>query len=144
MEAIILIGLQACGKSTFCRERYFRTHIRINLDMLKTRHREQCLLTTCIQTRQSFVIDNTNPRPEDRLRYIVPAREAGFTVIGFYFPSPLADAIERNRLRPEAERISEKGIRGTFSRMESPSPDEGFDVLYQVTLKHPSGFIIEE
>jgi len=143
MEAIILIGLQACGKSTFCRERYFRTHIRINLDMLKTRHREQRLLETCIETRQSFVIDNTNPRPEDRLRYIVPAREAGFSVIGFYFQSTLADAIERNRQRPEAERIPEKGIRGTYAQIERPTLKEGFDALYHVSLLN-SGFSIEE
>ena len=40
MEAVIFVGLQASGKSTFYRERFSRTHVRINLDMLKTRHRE--------------------------------------------------------------------------------------------------------
>lgn len=144
MEAVLLIGLQACGKSTFCRERYFRTHLRINLDMLKTRHRERCLLETCIQTRQRFVVDNTNPRREDRQRYIVPAREAGFTIIGFHFQSRLADAIERNRLRPATERIPEKGLRGTYSQLEIPTLDEGFDALYFVELRHPSGFMIRE
>jgi predicted kinase len=44
MEAVILIGIQGSGKSTFCRERFFNTHIRINLDMLKTRHRERYLV----------------------------------------------------------------------------------------------------
>jgi predicted kinase len=144
MEAIILIGLQACGKSTFCRERYFRTHIRINLDMLKTRHRERCLLETCVQTHQRFVVDNTNPRREDRQRYIVPAREAGFTVIGFHFQSRLAGAIERNRLRPETERIPEKGLRGSSAQLEIPTLDEGFDALYSVELRHQSGFTISE
>jgi len=144
MESVLLIGLQACGKSTFCRERYFHTHIRINLDMLKTRHRERRLLETCIQTRQRFVVDNTNPRREDRQRYIVPARKAGFTVIGFHFQSPLADAIERNRLRPETERIPEKGLRGTYAQLETPTLDEGFDALYCVELRRPSGFTIRE
>ena len=36
MEAVLFVGLQASGKSTFYRERFFRTHVRINLDMLKT------------------------------------------------------------------------------------------------------------
>jgi len=39
MEAIIFIGIQATGKSTFYKDNFFKTHIRINLDMLKTRKR---------------------------------------------------------------------------------------------------------
>ena len=61
MEAIIFIGLQAAGKSSFYRDRFFNTHIRINLDMLKTRHREQMILQACLTAKQSFVVDNTNP-----------------------------------------------------------------------------------
>ena len=41
MEAVILIGIQGAGKSTFYKDRFFNTHVRINLDMLKTRHREK-------------------------------------------------------------------------------------------------------
>lgn len=69
-EAIILIGAQASGKSTFYRDYFFRTHVRINLDMLKTRHRELRLLQTCLETGQSFVIDNTNPTRKARERYL--------------------------------------------------------------------------
>ena len=52
MEAVVLIGLQGAGKSTFYRDRFFATHVRINLDMLKTRHREWRLLQTYLETRQ--------------------------------------------------------------------------------------------
>ena len=44
MEIILFIGIQATGKSSFFRERFFRTHVRVNLDMLKTRHREKLLV----------------------------------------------------------------------------------------------------
>src|SRR4051812_8782542 len=37
MEAVILIGIQGSGKSTFYRERFFDTHVRVSLDLLKTR-----------------------------------------------------------------------------------------------------------
>jgi len=40
VEAVIFMGLQGAGKSTFYRERFFATHLRISLDMLKTRHRD--------------------------------------------------------------------------------------------------------
>jgi len=32
MEMILFIGIQATGKSSFCRERFFRTHVCNNLD----------------------------------------------------------------------------------------------------------------
>ena len=74
MEAIIFIGIQGAGKSTFFKERFFDTHVRINLDTLRTRRREEILLNACLQSRQPFVVDNTNPLPADRSRYLGPAR----------------------------------------------------------------------
>ena len=44
MEMVLFIGIQATGKSSFYLERFFRTHVRINGDMLKTRHREELLI----------------------------------------------------------------------------------------------------
>ena len=81
MEAVVFIGVQATGKSSFFRERLFDTHVRLNLDMLRTRHRESILLRACIEGKARFVVDNTNPSREDRRRYIEPAREAGYRVI---------------------------------------------------------------
>ena len=34
--------------------------------MLKTRHRESILIAACIEAKQPFVIDNTNPTPKER------------------------------------------------------------------------------
>ena len=144
MEAIIFIGIQATGKSTFYKERFFNTHIRINLDMLRTRHRESLLIQACIEAKQPFVIDNTNPAVEDRAKYIPLARAAGFHVCGYYFQSSSKDAIDRNRCRPEAERVPERGIRGTFSRLQLPSLDEGFDQLFYVRIDEASAFVVEE
>ncbi len=44
MELLLFIGGQASGKSTFYHQRFRDTHLRINLDMLRTRHREAILL----------------------------------------------------------------------------------------------------
>jgi predicted kinase len=78
MQAIIFIGIQGAGKSTFYREYFLDTHIRINLDMLKTRHREKLIFQACLDAKQRFVIDNTNPTVEDRKKYIIPAKSQGF------------------------------------------------------------------
>ena len=70
MEAVIFTGLQGSGKSSFYKERFFSTHVRISLDLLRTRHRENRLLALCLETQQRFVIDNTNPARADRAKYI--------------------------------------------------------------------------
>ncbi len=146
MEAIIFIGIQATGKSTFYKERFFQTHIRINLDMLRTRHRESILLNACLEAKQPFVVDNTNPSVAERARYIAPAREAGFRVIGCYFRSAVADALLRNEARPPDERIPTKGIMAAYHRLQVPTLSEGFDALYYVTInpEEPQGFFIQE
>jgi hypothetical protein len=48
MEAIIFCGIQATGKTGFYKERFLQTHVRISLDLLKTRYREDLLLDACI------------------------------------------------------------------------------------------------
>lgn len=142
MEAIIFIGIQATGKSTFYKENFFGTHVRINLDMLKTRHREKMLFETCLRMKQSFVIDNTNPARNDRSKYINPAKKSGFYVTGYYFRSDISSALQRNSMRYENERIPEKGLKGTYSRLELPSYNEGFDELFYVTTSGDKKFKI--
>lgn len=134
MQAIIFTGIPAAGKSSFYRQHFFRTHVRINLDMLKTRHREQLLFDTCLQARQPLVIDNTNPTVLDRSRYIAPAKAAGFAVIGYYFRSQAAECLARNTARPQADRIPDRGILGACSRLETPALAEGFDELWYVRI----------
>lgn len=143
MEAVILIGIQATGKSTFCRERLYRTHVRLNLDMLRTRHREDVLLGALLEAKQAFVVDNTNPSREDRRRYIERAKAAGFRVVGYYFESRVAQASERNEARTEAERVPRAGLLGTAARLEQPTRDEGFDELFYVRMGE-DGFDVQE
>jgi hypothetical protein len=94
--------------------------------------------------KQSFVVDNTNPHPDDRARYIPRAKRAGFRVIGYYFETTLDDALRRNESRPGRARIPEKGVRGAYNRLVPPSFEEGFDTLYKVHLVEPQGFIVEQ
>lgn len=143
MEAVIFVGIQATGKSSFYRERFFDTHVRINLDMLKTRHRERIFLRACVEARQPFVVDNTNPSIEERARYVEPARAGGFRVVGYHFRSTVGDALARNALRTGKARIPNRGIFGTNKRLQIPSLGEGFDELYQVRVDGTGSFVVE-
>ncbi len=144
VEAVVFIGVQATGKSSFYVERFLNTHLRLNMDMLKTRHREGILLRAFIEGKVPFVVDNTNPTREERARYISPCRGAQFKIVGFYFSSSLADAMRRNAARAGKRRIPDAGVRGTYARLELPSWDEGFDELHYVTLNDEGGFVVEE
>lgn len=84
MHAIIFCGIQASGKSTFYREHFFNTHMRISLDLLRTRNRENRFLELCLQTQLPFVVDNTNPTAAERARYIALAKAARYKVTCYF------------------------------------------------------------
>ena len=142
-QAVVFVGIQAVGKSTFFRERFALSHVRINLDSLRTRHREAVLLEVCARAGIPFCVDNTNPSAGERVPYLAAARAAGFRVAGYYFASRVAPALERNAARPAAERVPEVGIKGTAGRLERPRLDEGFDELFYVRIDSGGGFLVE-
>jgi predicted kinase len=144
VEAVIFVGLQGAGKSTFYRERFFATHMHVNLDMLKTRNRETRFLQVSIETRQPFVVDNTNATRAERQKYIEAAKQGGFRVIGYYFQSRIEDCKRRNAQRPADQQVPLHGILGTSGRMEIPSKAEGFDELYYVRIDAASQFVVKE
>ena len=132
MECVIFIGIQASGKSTFYKERFFNSHVRINLDMLRTRNRENIYLAASIKAMQPFVVDNTNPTVEDRRKYIDLAKEYKFRVVGYYFDPDLDESTKRNESRSKKEHVPEVAIRGTLKKLQKPELNEGFDELYTV------------
>lgn len=132
METVVFTGVQAAGKSTFFKAYFVDTHIRINLDMLRTRHREKILIAACLEAKQPYVVENTNLTKEERARYISSAKRAGFRVIGYAFHIELEDALGRNALRKASRWVPEKAIRGAFRRWQPPTWEEGFDALFEV------------
>lgn len=142
MELVLFIGIQATGKTTFYLKRFFRTHVRINLDMLKTHRRETLLFRACFEGQIACVIDKMNLTVGERATYIKVAKAAGFRVIGYFFESELTAALGRNFRRDPPERIPEAGLRAARARLEVPTLDEGFDQLFAVRLSQ-DGFIVE-
>lgn len=110
------------------------------MDMLKTRHREKVLLEAFLRAKQSFVVDNTNATKAQREIYIGPAKAAKFRVIGYYFESRVALAVERDKQRSRS--IGERGILGMAGSLERPTNNEGFDELFYVRIGE-DGFLVE-
>jgi predicted kinase len=142
MEAVVLCGVQGSGKTTLYRDRFLATHVRVGMDLLRTRAREAAFVAVCLQTRQPFVVDNTNPTVAERRRYVAPARAAGFRVIGYLVEVDAAEALARNAARSGRERVPAAGLVGTARRIVRPAPEEGFDELWHATAA-PGGWRIE-
>ena len=131
---VIMIGIPASGKSTFCKK-YLPDLIRINLDTLKTRNKENKMLESCLTEKLSFVVDNTNPTKNDRARYIPLAKAAGYRVIGCFMESRISPCIARNELRRGKEQVPTSAILNISNKLEMPSKSEGFDELYFVKFE---------
>lgn len=143
MEAVILIGIQGSGKSTFYKEKFADTHVRINLDMLRTKNREKVLLEACLEAKIKFVVDKVNASREERARYIGEAKRFGFRVVGYYLRTDLKSALERNSTRTGKARVPDKGLFDSAKRLQIPGYDEGFDELNYVRIDEENRFVVE-
>ena len=143
MQLIVFCGVQASGKSTFYQQYFAHTHLRLNLDMLKTRHREHILFEAALTSKTKMVIDNTNPNVEARSRYIQRALDAGFEVLAYYFDTDLKSTLMRNHQRIGKANIPEVGIRATYKKLEKPQLSEGFNAIYQVKIIANGEFSIQ-
>lgn len=127
----ILIGLQGSGKSTFYRK-HLADMVHVNLDTQKNRTAEWELVESCLAKGLSLVIDNTNPSVEERARYILPAKAAGYRIIGYFLESKFDDCMARNALREGKACVPKVALAATKKRLVYPSLDEGYDALYYV------------
>lgn len=136
MEAVIFVGVQGAGKTTYYTEHLFHTHVRISRDMLRTREREAILIRACIQSKQSYAVDNTNATAAARAGYIAAAKTIGFRVVAVYFEVSMRTAIGRNNHRTDKKPIPVPAIIRTLKQIEPPMLDEGFDEI-QRTIEDP-------
>jgi predicted kinase len=143
MEAIVLCGVQGSGKTTLYRDRFLATHVRVAMDLLRTREREAAFIELCLEKRQPFVVDNTNPTPADRARYVAPARAAGFRVVGYLVEVDAAEAFGRNAERSGRARIPVASVAATTRRFQRPALEEGFDELWHATARPDGGWRVE-
>jgi hypothetical protein len=119
VEAVILCGVRGSGKTALYLDRWLETHVRVSQDLMGTRHREGVFFTTCLETRQDLVVDDTNATPQDRTRYAVPALEAGFRVVCCLLGDSAQDALV------------------------APTVAEGFDEILRARPDPAGGWVIE-
>ncbi len=145
MESIILIGLQASGKSTFFRQRFATTHELISKDLMPRKGKEirqTRAIEATLQAGKSLVVDNTNPSQLDRANMIRQFQAYQATIIGYYFSSQVDECMARNRQRVGKELVPDVGVFSTLKKLERPTYAEGFDQLFHVQVGIDGGFIV--
>jgi predicted kinase len=146
LELVVLIGLQASGKSTFRQARFDRTHVVVSKDLFRNHRRPQKrqmqLIEAALRNHDSVVVDNTNPTLEDRRALIEMARRFNARVRGFLFQSALNECIARNSLRVGKSRVPDVGLFATAKVLCRPSYAEGFDELHLVRIGLELQFVV--
>ncbi|KAM7399676.1 hypothetical protein PAMP_018924 [Pampus punctatissimus] len=138
-EVIVAVGFPASGKSTF-----FHTHIipkgyvYVNRDTLGS---WQSCVTACeraLKENRSVAVDNTNPDPESRKRYVDVAKAAGVSCRCFLFSASLEQAKHNNRFRENAPsdskhaKVNDMIFHSYKKHFVAPALSEGFSEILHV------------
>lgn len=140
MRAVIFMGIQATGKSSFYKEFFIDSHPRINRDMIGKKGFEKELASLCFGWKVPFVVDMMNLTCRHREWYLVEAAKHGYEKVGYYFSSNVKDAIRRNKSREN--QVPEAAIPGCAAQLELPTYEEGFDQLFYVRLDEEAKLFI--
>jgi predicted kinase len=139
VELVILVGLQASGKSTFFRERFAATHEHVSKDLFRNNRnrnrRQRELVEAALRAELPVVVDNTNPTVEERRALIESGHKFGARIVGYCFESGVRECLARNARREGKARVPDVAIYATANRLVLPSRAEGFDELLCVRLK---------
>jgi predicted kinase len=144
VELILLIGLQAVGKTTFYRQELADGYLHISMDLLgsnpRPAQRQAQLIEQVLQAVQSVVVDNTNPAAEVRAPLIALGRQYGCAITGYYFPPDVAGSLKCNAGREENAKVPPVAIYAIRKKLQPPSNAEGFGALYSVRIAEGSAF----
>jgi predicted kinase len=136
MDCIVLVGLPASGKSTFCRTVLGPALQYVSKDAMPNVRRRQArqeqLVAAALAAGRSVVIDNTNPTVADRAPLVAAARQHGARAIAYFFEASTREAVARNRNREGRARVPNVAIFATARRLAAPSYAEGFDEIFFV------------
>ena len=148
MELVIMIGLQASGKTTFARSRFGETYRYVSKDLLRNNNkparRQRQLIEEALRQGLSVVVDNTNPTIEERKELIDLGRLYNAEITGYFFDVQLKQCLERNRTREGKARVPDIAIFATLKKLARPSYAEGYTKLYYVYNKGDQNFEISD
>lgn len=138
-EVVVAVGFPASGKSTF-----FHTHVipkgyvYVNRDTLGSWQNCVAACERALKEGRSVAVDNTNPDPESRKRYLDVAKAAGVSCRCFQFSASLDQAKHNNRFREMAPsetkhaKVNDMVFHSYKKHFVAPSLAEGFSEIVHI------------
>ncbi|KAM9801015.1 bifunctional polynucleotide phosphatase/kinase [Neosynchiropus ocellatus] len=140
-EMIVAVGFPGSGKSTF-----FHTHIipkgyvYVNRDTLGSWQNCVSACERAVKEGRSVAVDNTNPDPESRKRYVDVARAAGVSCRCFLFSASLEQSKHNNRFREMAPsdskhaKVNDMVFHSYKKHFVPPALSEGFTEILTINF----------
>lgn len=138
-EIILLVGFPGSGKSFVCHE-YLKPagYEIINRDTLSTQQKCVAAINTAVSAQKSCVIDNTNPDPVSRKRYIEEAKRLKLPIRCFLFNASYEQAKHNNKFRELTDtshaKINDMVFNVYKNKYVEPNVKEGFDEVIRVNF----------
>ncbi|XP_077422175.1 bifunctional polynucleotide phosphatase/kinase isoform X2 [Vanacampus margaritifer] len=138
-EVIVAVGFPASGKSTF-----FHTHIipkgyvYVNRDTLGSWQNCVAASERALKEGRGVAVDNTNPDPESRKRYVDVAKAAGVPCRCFHFSATLEQAKHNNKYREMAPsdskhmKVNDMIFQSYKKHFVAPTLSEGFSEILSI------------
>ncbi|XP_076831828.1 bifunctional polynucleotide phosphatase/kinase isoform X2 [Brachyhypopomus gauderio] len=138
-EVIVAVGFPGAGKSTFFNTYIIpKGYVYVNRDTLGSWQNCVSACERALKEGQSVAVDNTNPDPESRKRYVDVSRNAGVPCRCFNFTASLEQARHNNRFRemiPSNSRhvpVNDMVFHAYKNKFVTPTLSEGFSEILQV------------
>ena len=138
-EMILLVGFPGSGKSFFANE-----HLKpkgyeiINRDTLNSAQKCVAAIEAALEKKKSCVIDNTNPDPASRKRFIDEAKKHKIPIRCFLFTTTYEHARHNNLFRELTDSTHQKINDMVFNiykkKYFEPSKKEGFSEIVKVNF----------
>lgn len=125
----MLIGIPACGKTSFCKK-FLPDLLRISRDDIGDTKKEHQLIEKQLQDNHDFVIDDINHTKNTRLKIFEIAKTYNAQITGIFFDFSIERCLQQNSKREKP--LPDAAIGRRNKELESPSLDEGFDFIQRL------------